>query len=122
MSTPPGRFRSTKIPTVSAETAHILGALETYGELVVDIFNIYAGLDADDAAGQVSLKNGSVATVYRQLNIGTSNRSDAKYNATATGADEKIAKLDLDNATLKFVAIVGEVPHFYVGSALLPVS
>lgn len=111
-----GKVSVDKDSSVSAETAHILGALETSGELVVDIFNIYAGLDADDAAGQVSLKNGSVATVYRQLNIGTSNRSDAKYNATATGADEKIAKLDLDNATLKFVAIVGEVPHFYVGS------
>ena len=111
-----GKVSVDKDSSVSAETAHILGALETSGELVVDIFNIYAGLGADDAAGQVSLKNGSVATVYRQLNIGTSNRSDAKYNATATGADEKIAKLDLDNATLKFVAIVGEVPHFYVGS------
>lgn len=111
-----GKVSVDKDSSVSAETAHILGALETSGELVVDIFNIYAGLDADDAAGQVSLKNGSVATVYRQLNIGTSNRSDAKYNATATGADEKIAKLDLDNATLKFVAIFGEVPHFYVGS------
>lgn len=111
-----GKVAADKDSSVTVESAHILGALETSGELVADIFNIYAGFGADDAAGQVSLKSGSSTTVYRLLNIGTANRPDAKYNATATGDDEKIAKLDLDNATLKFVAIHGEVPHFYVGS------
>ncbi|NMD85566.1 hypothetical protein HF882_03105 [Victivallis vadensis] len=111
-----GKVSADKDSSMTVESAHILGALETSGELDVAIFNIYAGFGADDAAGQVSLKNGSLTTVSRDLKIGTANRPDAKYNATATGADEKIAKLDLDNATLKFAAIFGEVPHFYVGS------